>query len=206
MCMWMGSICPGTGAGEFENAAIGAAIAVNEDGCRKVLGAAEYMKEDRTSRVSFFQWRRSRGLDGVKRIVGDQCPGMLEAVGEVFPEAKCRRCTVHFCRNVFSVTPRSKVKPVAKMLKAIHAQRAVKEKAKAVVEDGIEEMLTCCDFPSKHWPRIRTDNVIERLNRESAAALVWWADSRTAILPSCWSVPGCVIRPAPNGETRNTGI
>ena len=31
-----------------------------------------------------------------------------------------RRCTVHFYRNVFSVTPRSKVKLVAKMLKAIH--------------------------------------------------------------------------------------
>ena len=92
--------------------------------------------------------------------------GMLEAVGEVFPEAKYQRCTVHFYRNVFSVTPRSKVKLVAKMLKAIHAQeskRAAREKAKAVVEqlrsmklkeaakkveDGIEETLTYCDFPS----------------------------------------------------------
>lgn len=58
---------------------------------------------------------------------------MLEAVGEVFPEAKYQRCTVHFYRNVFSVTPRSKVKLVAKMLKAIHAQeskKAAREKAK----------------------------------------------------------------------------
>ncbi len=51
---------------------------------------------------------------------------MLEAVGEVFPEAKYQRCTVHFYRNVFSVTPRSKVKLVAKMLKAIHAQESKK--------------------------------------------------------------------------------
>ena len=43
-------------------------------------------------------------------------------MGEVFPEAKYQRCTVHFYRNVFSVTPRSKVKLAAKMLKAIHAQ------------------------------------------------------------------------------------
>ena len=108
----------------------------------------------------------------------------LEAVGEVFPEAKYQRCTVHLYRNVFSVTPRSKVKLVAKMLKAIHAQeikKAAREKAKAVVEelrsmklkeaakkveDGIEETLTYCDFPSEHWTRIRTNNVIERLNRE----------------------------------------
>ena len=94
------------------------------------------------------------------------------------------RCTVHFYRNVFSVVPKSKVKIVAKMLKAIHAQenkKAPREKAKAVVaelramklkeaakkvEDGIEVTLTYCDFPSEHWTRIRTNNVIERLNRE----------------------------------------
>ena len=69
------------------------------------------------------------------------------------------------------------------MLKAIHAQeskKAAREKAKAVVraalhetergrqEGGecIEETLTYCDFPSEHWTRIRTNNVIERLNRE----------------------------------------
>ena len=124
------------------------------------------MKEDKASWVSFFQWLRGRGLDGVKLIVGDKCMGMLEAVGEVFPDAKYQRCTVHFYRNVFSVVPKSKVKIVAKKLKAIHAQeskKASREKAKAVVaelcamklkeaakkvEDGIEETLTYCDFPS----------------------------------------------------------
>lgn len=70
------------------------------------------------------------------------------------------------------------------ILKAIHAQeskKAAREKAKAVVkelhsmklkeaakkvEDGIEETLTYCDFSSEHWTRIRTNNVIERLNRK----------------------------------------
>ena len=36
----------------------------------------------------------------------------------------------------------------------------LKEAAKKV-EDGIEETLTYCDFPSEHWTRIRTNNVIE---------------------------------------------
>ena len=165
--------------GEYENVAILVAIAVNEDGYREVLGAAEGMKEDKASWVNFFQWLKGRGLDGVKLIVGDKCLGMLEAVGEVFPDAKYQRCTVHFYRNVFSVVPRSKVKLVAKMLKAIHAQeskKAAREKAKAVVaqlremklkeaakkvEDGVEETLTYCDFPYEHWTRIRTNNVIE---------------------------------------------
>ena len=160
------------------------AIAVNEDGYREVLGAAEGMKEDKTSWINFFQWLKGRGLDGVKLIVGDKCLGMLEAVGEVFPDAKYQCCVVHFYRNVFSAVPKTKGKQIAKMLRAIHAQeskKAAREKAKLVVaelkemklkeaakkvEDGIEETLTYCDFPSEHWTRIRTNNVIERLNRE----------------------------------------
>ena len=150
----------------------------------EVLGAAEGMKEDKASWVHFFQWLKGRGLDGVKLLVGNKCLGMLEAVGEVFPDAKYQRCVVHFYRNVFSVVPKSKAKLVAKMRKAIHAQeskKASREKAKAVVaelramklkeaakkiEDSVEETLTYCDFPSEHWTRIRTNNVIERLNRE----------------------------------------
>lgn len=169
---------------EYENVAVLVAIAVNEDGYREVLGAAEGMKEDKASWVNFFQWLRGRGLDGVKLIVGDKCLGMLEAVGEVFPEAKYQRCVVHFYRNVFSVVPKAKAKLVAKMLKAIHAQEskaAARRKAQEVVEelramklkeaakkveDGVEETLAYTDFPYEHWTRIRTNNVIERLNRE----------------------------------------
>ena len=102
------------------------AIAVNEEGYREVLGAVEGMKEDKCSRIDFFQWLRGRGLDGVKLVVGNKCLGMLEAMGEVFPEAKYQRCTVHFYRNVFCVMPRSKVKLVGKMLKTIHIQESKK--------------------------------------------------------------------------------
>ena len=170
--------------GEYENVSILVAIAVNEDGYREVIGAAEGMKEDKASWLSFFRWLKSRGLDGVRLIIGDKCLGLLDAAAEVYPEAKYQRCTVHFYRNVFSVTPRNKMKVVAKMLKAIHAQeskKAAMEKAGQVardlremrlgeaakkVEDSIEETLAYMDFPYEHWIRIRTNNVIERLNRE----------------------------------------
>jgi transposase-like protein len=70
------------------------------------------------------------------------------------------------------------------MLKAIHAQEsreACEEKAKAVarrleemklkeaaeaVRNGIAETLTYTSFPMEHWKKIRTNNAIERLNRE----------------------------------------
>ena len=86
---------------------------------------------------------RRRGLDGVKLIVGDKSLGMLDAVGEVFPEDKYQRCTVHF----FSVTPRSKTKLVAKMFKAIHAQKnkkAAGEKIKAMVDTSRTATLLLC--------------------------------------------------------------
>lgn len=170
--------------GEYENVAILVAIAVNEDGYREVLGAAEGMKEDKASWTEFFKWLRGRGLNGVKLMIGDKCLGMLEAANEVFPEAKYQRCIVHFYRNVFSVVPKAKSKNVALMLKAIHAQEsreAARKKAAAVAEelqsmklkeaakkicDSVEETLTYMSFPSEHWTKIRTNNVIERLNRE----------------------------------------
>ena len=40
--------------GEYENAAILVATAVNQDGFREVIGAAEGMKKDKSSWVNFF--------------------------------------------------------------------------------------------------------------------------------------------------------
>jgi Transposase and inactivated derivatives len=170
--------------GEYENVAILIAIGVNEDGYREVIGAMEGMKEDKASWTEFFKWLKSRGLSGVKLVIGDKCLGMLESIGDVYPEAKYQRCVVHFYRNIFSVVPRSKMKPVAKMLKAIHSQeskKAAREKAKVVVEElrqmklkeaadklekGIEKTLNYMSFPYEHWLKIRTTNLVERINRE----------------------------------------
>jgi len=40
-----------------------------------------------------------------------------------------------------------------------------KEAAKKV-EDSINETPTCMEFPYAHWSKLRSNNVIERLNRE----------------------------------------
>lgn len=170
--------------GEIQNVSVLIAIGVTEDGYREVIGAAEDMKEDRESWKSFFVYLKERGLSGVRLVIGDKCLGMLESIPEVFPEARYQRCTVHFYRNIFSVTPRMKMQEVTRMLKAIHSQedkQAAKEKAKMVVdklremklstaakklEDGIEETLTYMEFPVQRWHRIRTNNLTERVNRE----------------------------------------
>lgn len=131
---------------------------------------------------------------------------MLETINEVFPESKYQRCIVHFYRNVFSVVPRGKVRDVAMMLKAIHSQEskeAARQKAEQVaqslhkmklkaaakkVEDSIEETLTFMDFPSQHWTRIRTNNTLERLNREikrRTRAIGAFPDGNSALMLVC---------------------
>lgn len=192
--------------GEVQNVAVLVAIGVNNEGYREILGAAEGMKEDKDSWRNFFVWLKERGLSGVRLIIGDKCLGMLETIPEVFPDAKYQRCTVHFYRNVFSVTPRNKVRDVSLMLKAIHAQEnkeAAREKAAQVVqklkdmklpaaakrvEEGIEETLTYMDFPTQHWPRIRTNNTIERVNRElkrRTRAIGAFPDGESALMLVC---------------------
>lgn len=154
---------------EIQNVSVLVAISISQAGCREILGAAEGMKEDRESWRSFFVWLKERGLTGVRLIIGDTNLGMLETIPEAFPDARYQRCMVQFYRNIFSVTPRNKIKTVALMLKAIYvlgSKEAAREKALQVaenlkvmklskaakkVEDGIEETLTYMDFPSQHW-------------------------------------------------------
>lgn len=76
-------------------------------------------------------------LKGVKLIVSDKCLGLVEALGEFYPESAWQPCVVHFYHNVLTAVPRSRAKEVATMLKAIHAQEdrpAASQKAQAVVE------------------------------------------------------------------------
>ena len=77
--------------GEIANVAILVAIGVNQDGYREILGAAEGMKEDRESWRSFLVWLKERGLEGVRLFVGDKNLGMLETIGEVYPDISMPR-------------------------------------------------------------------------------------------------------------------
>ena len=45
-------------------------------------------------------------------------------------------------------------------------EEIIKGQIKELVRGSVEETLTYCDFPSEHWVKIRTNNVIERMNRE----------------------------------------
>ncbi|MZJ70863.1 IS256 family transposase [Collinsella aerofaciens] len=169
--------------GSYENVAVLVAIGVNSAGDREVIGCSEGYTESAESWREF-SWLKGRGLSGVRLVTGDKCAGMLGALEEVLPGARYQRCTVHFYRNVLGRVPVTRRKAVARMLKAIHAQEsreACGRKAGEVadelesmrlgaaartVRDGFAETLAYTEFPPEHWRRIRTNNRIERINRE----------------------------------------
>jgi putative transposase len=170
--------------GEVRNVSVLVAIGVDEDGFRHVLGVSEGTKEDGASWTAFLRELKQRGLEGVQLFVSDKCLGLIENLAEFYPEARWQRCVVHFYRNVWTKVPSGKVKEVSAMLKAIHAQEdrdAAREKARLVIEKlramklrdaaelleaGVEETLSYYAFPSEHWRCLRTNNPLERLNRE----------------------------------------
>lgn len=170
--------------GEVKNVSVLVAIGVAQTGYRQILAVSEGAKEDKASWTAFLRELKERGLKGVKLFVSDKCLGLVENLGEFYPEASWQRCVVHFYRNVWTAVPTGKVKEVAAMLKAVHAQedaQAAREKAAQVVEKlramklaraaeivaaGVEETLSYYKMPSEHWRSIKTNNPLERLMRE----------------------------------------
>lgn len=172
--------------GHVENVSVLVAIGVDSEGHREVIGVAEGMKEDGDSWEQFVRGMIERGLKGVRLVVGDRCAGLVSTVNSMLPKARYQRCMVHFMRNVLSKTPPTHRQWASAALKAIFAMES-RESALAKAEsvaaemearrlkaaanclrEGVGETTTYLlpEFPDGHRRRIRTNNMIERLNRE----------------------------------------
>ena len=172
--------------GHVENVSVLVAIGVDSEGHREVIGVAEGMKEDGDSWEQFVRGMIERGLKGVRLVVGDRCAGLVSTVNSMLPKARYQRCMVHFMRNVLSKTPPTHRQWASAALKAIFAMESRESglaKAESVaaemearrlkaaancLREGVGETTTYLlpEFPDGHRRRIRTNNMIERLNRE----------------------------------------
>lgn len=179
-----GIVLKRTWGGEVRNVSVLVAVGVNSEGFREILGVMEGPKEDKSGWEKFLRHLKERGLKGVRLVVSDKCMGLVESLGEQLPDAGWQWCTVHFYRDTWNEVPSTKVKPVAAMLKAIHAQEdleAAKAKAADVVaklrgmklpkaadqvERSVGETLTYMNYPVEHWRNLRTNNPLERMMRE----------------------------------------
>ena len=172
--------------GSVENVSVLVAIGVNAEGHREVIGVTEGMREDAASWEQFIRSMIERGLKGVRLVVGDRCAGLVSTVNSMLPRAKYQRCMVHFMRNVLSKVPPNHRDWASAALKAIFAMESRESalakagtvaaemesrKLKAAagcLREGIGETTAYLlpEFPTEHRRRIRTNNMIERLNRE----------------------------------------
>ena len=197
-----------TWGGSVENVSVLVAIGVDDTGHREVVGVAEGMKEDRASWEQFVRSLIERGLRGVRLVVGDRCAGLVATVNSMLPDARYQRCTVHFMRNVLSRVSRKHAAWAAGALKAVFAMEsrdAALRKAEDVaaqmesrglkaaascLREGIGESTTYLldDYPVEHRRRIRTNNMIERLNREirrRTRVVGSFPDGRSALMLVC---------------------
>ena len=160
------------------------ATGVMEDGRRSVLGTSVSLSEAEVHWRQFLLNLQKRGLHGMKMITSDDHTGLKSALKSVFPNIPWQRCQVHLQRNAVPYIPRvSMRKAVASDIRSIfnapnrdEADRLLdltvekyKEKASKLsswMETNIPEGLTVFALPESHRKKIRSTNMVERLNRE----------------------------------------
>jgi transposase-like protein len=68
-------------------------------------GVQKGIKEDKESWTGFLKNLRGRGPRGTELFLTDKGQGLVESVGEIFPEARRRCCFAHGYRNVPRTVP-----------------------------------------------------------------------------------------------------
>ena len=170
--------------GRVVDCALLVATAVTPDGKRTVLGVSVSLSEAEVHWREFLQTLIARGLHGVELISSDAHPGLKQARQACFPGVPWQRCQFHLQQNAASYVPRQELKkPVAADLRAvftapdrreadrllaamIEKYRPTAPKLAAWLETDVPEGLTVFALPAAQRVRLRTTNVLERLNEE----------------------------------------
>jgi len=160
------------------------AIGVDPQGRRSVLGVSVSRSEAEVHWREFFKSLLARGLHGVTLITSDAHAGMAEARKACFAGVPWQRCQFHLQNNAMQHAPTEVLKDQvtddlrsvfdAASQDAAHEQlgRVVRKyqqsapKLAAWIEENVPEGLTVFRLPSPHRRRLRTSNMVERLNRE----------------------------------------
>lgn len=172
-------------AGCVRDCAVLIAVGIDDSGRRNILGLSVALSEHEVHWRDFLCQLQTRGMHGVELIISDAHAGLKAARKTVFPGIPWQRCQFHLQQNAQSyVTKRSKRREVADVIRSILTapneqvarqllSQAVKTyeqsmpKLSSWMEENIPESLSHFQFPEEHRRRIRTSNVMERLNKEN---------------------------------------
>lgn len=151
---------------------------VREDGYREILGARIAACENETFWSGLFDEMKERGLKGVQLVISDGHQGIQTAVSTAFLGASWQMCEVHTTRAVLRNIPKKDQREVAEQLReAYGSEQKLQEiadslnsrgyrKAANTIERFLPGLLNYTAFPKQHHKRIRTTNVMERINKE----------------------------------------
>lgn len=170
--------------GSVVDVAVLVAIGVSETGYRQILGTSIALSEQEAHWRDFLRSLQDRHLHGVRLFISDAHEGLKAARKAVFPSIPWQRCQFHLQQNAQAYVPKQAMKQeVATAIRSIftaptaaEAQRLLDQlleryeksapRLTAWAEKNIPEGLTVFQFPGEHWRRIRTSNVLERVNKE----------------------------------------
>jgi transposase-like protein len=170
--------------GRVVNVAAVIATAANCEGRREIIGFDIVTVEDTAAWTEFLRSLVARGLSGVELVISDAHGGIKAAIASVFSEATWQRCRTHFMANLASRIPKGSWPMIATLVRSVFEQPD-RDATWAQLGDVIDKLTTAgfCDaalfvldaaddilafsaFPTEHWPKIRSNNPQERLNKE----------------------------------------
>src|SRR5579883_1997240 len=170
--------------GSVVSCAVLIAVGITLEGRRMVLGVSVSLSEAEVHWREVFADLQSRGLHGVVLIVSDDHAGLRAAREARFPGVPWQRCQFHLQRNAAHHVPRVSMRgEVSADLRTIFdsQDRAEADRRLRLVVDkyqkrapqlsgwleaNVPDALTVLAFPATHRKRLRTSNLLERINKE----------------------------------------
>ncbi len=166
------------------DAAVLIAVGVDALGIRHILGVSVKLSEQEVHWRDFLKSLQERGLHGMLLFTSDAHSGLKAALKAVFPSVSWQRCQFHLQQNAQSYVPKQEWKkevardirhiftaatlPESERLLSLSIERWKKKAPQlaAWMEESIPEGLSVFQFPEEQRKRLRTSNVIERINKE----------------------------------------
>lgn len=170
--------------GSVVDCAVLVAVGVLPNGKRTVLGVSVSLSEAEVHWREFFSSLVERGLYGVEMITSDAHEGLKAARKSVFPGVPWQRCQFHLQQNTAAYVPKVDMRSEVaddlrgvfnapdrveadRLLKlAVEKYRPKAPKLADWMERSVPEGLTVFTRPAAHRRRLRTSNMLERLNKE----------------------------------------
>jgi len=170
--------------GRVANVTAVIATAVNAEGHRVIVGFDIVTTEDTAAWTAFLRSLVARGLTGVELVISDAHGGIKAAIAQVLADATWQRCRTHFMANLASKVAKGNWPMIAALVRSIFEQpdrettwaqladvvdkltQAGFNDVVVYLMDAADDILAFSAFPTEHWPKIRSNNPQERLNKE----------------------------------------